>query len=89
MQKNRLKTLTVLFFFIIMTGIAMAVHDHSSPPGPTPPTISPQHTSAENGILTVSANFVKDKVLHGSDGIVNMVLTIETGNTVLPCPRVQ
>ena len=72
MKKDRIKTLAILFFFIAMTGMAMAVHEDLIKPGPAASPPGPSLVSAKSGIVSVSANLVQDKVLHGSDGLVNV-----------------
>lgn len=77
MKKNRLKSLTVLFFLIFITGMAMAVHEDVFIPDSGSPPAGPPLSEMKNGIVSVSARLIQDKVMRGSDGVVNMVLTLK------------
>lgn len=77
MKRNRLKSLIVLVCLIAMTGMAMAVHENIAKPDYGNGAAGPPGVTAANGIVTVSASLVQDKVLKGSDGTVNLVLTLK------------
>ena len=82
MQPARLKSFYLIIILIAATGAAMAYSSGAArswfAAGATPSIENPAVVSAP---VTLSGRLVQDKVLQGSDGSVNLALTLQTSDS--------
>ena len=83
MKPNRIKPFILIVLLIAVTGAAMA---YSS--GKAKTLLSswtapmPGHTPVQSGIVSIWGNLIQNKILQGSDGTVNLSLTIQTDDVM-------
>ena len=78
MKRKSLKNFLLITALIVATGVAMAYSSNSSGFfSPNRNSTSTQHQVTSDGILSVSAYLVQNKVLKGSGGIVGLNLTLQ------------
>ena len=83
MKPNRIKPFILIVLLIAVTGAAMAYSTgkakmlFSSWTSPAAPRLPGQ-----SGIVHISGNLIQSKVLQGSEGIVNLALSIEADNVL-------
>jgi Ca-activated chloride channel family protein len=77
MKTNRLKSFLWIVLLIAATGAALA---YSSGKGKTLfsswVSPNPRHTPASSGIVHISGNLIQNKILQGSEGMLNLALSI-------------
>ncbi|UCF90629.1 MAG: VWA domain-containing protein [Desulfobacterales bacterium] len=76
MQRKNLKPLLGIVVLITITGIAMAYANRvqSLRPGSTAP--GPEIVSTRTGVVTIAGQLIQNKVLQGSEGLVDLTLTL-------------
>ena len=83
MKTNRLKPFMMIVLLIAITGATMA---YSAGKGKIlfsswmSPKVQP--SPAPSGPVRISGNLIQDKILQGSDGIVNLSLTLEADDVL-------
>lgn len=79
MKNDRLKPFIFIIFLIALTAAAMAYSSARVEP-PVPATMGAgHHPFSQPGIVDISGHLVQRKILQGSEGIVNLSLTIHAG----------
>ena len=83
MKSNRLKSFFLIVLLIAVTAAAMAYTSGAAKTllsGWKPPT--PIATPAQSGIVRIWGNLIQNKILQGSDGTVNLSLTIQADDVL-------
>lgn len=81
MKREQLKTLIVVGFLLIVTGVAMGDLNGNTP------NHSQNHTnivSSSNGPVMLFAHLVQDKIFTGGDGTVSLSLTMQAADVIVP-----
>lgn len=83
MKPNRIKPFILIVLLIAVTGAAMA---YSSGKAKTLfsswTSTMPHPTPLQSGIVHISGNLIQNKILQGSEGIVNLALTIKADDVL-------
>ena len=74
-KSQRIRHIVFIGLLMVLTAGAMAVFGSGDTPAPGPSR--PTLVAAHNGLVSVSAQLVQNKILKDSDGIVNLALTFQ------------
>jgi len=80
MKKNRVKALPLIVILMMATAAGMAYTTSKLKPLFPDSLNAVPFSAGQSGIVGVSGHLVQDKTLQGSDGIVNLFLTIRAGD---------
>jgi Ca-activated chloride channel family protein len=83
MKPNRMKSLFLIITLIAVTGAALAYSSGKSNAllsAWTSP--KPRPTPVQSGIVQIGGNLIQNKILQGSDGVINMSLTLKADDVI-------
>ena len=81
MKKNRIKPLMLIVLLIAVTSVAMAYTSGNGTRLFSNWTLPiPQEIPANSNIVHISGNLIQNKILYGSDGIVNLSLMLQVAD---------